>query len=883
MLKQIFRRKQFEAELNAELHDHLAKRTDDLVTQGMSRTEAERQAKCEFGSIAKFEDEARESSGLQWIDASVRNLRYAVRLLRKNPVFSTMVIATLALCIGANTAIFSVVDAMLFRPLPYPSPEQLATVTTMERGQGVEFYRTSIDGYVGEYLRTVPRSLDVALHAGTKGVNLAIPRAEPRYVDQQRVSAGFFRVLGVRPLLGREIEPSEDVPGGPAVAVLGEPLWRTSFGSDPAIVGKTILLRGEPYQVVGVMPAGFNSPLSAEVWTPLRPSTKGEGSGSNYGTIARVRNGFTFAGADAELGSANPKEIAARGTYGPKANVRFKLVSIQRALSEDTRQPALMLWAAVGLVLLIGCLNITGLLLARSATRRHEMATRMALGSGRSGLMGQMLVESLVLAAAGGAAGLLLGYFALGILNPAAAKALGMFRPASIDARVLAMTAALVFLTSLIFGLAPAWSSASSGLRAALSDSGRAASARRVSWARWGLVLGEIALAMVLLAGAGFATRTFAQFWNKSPGYDGQGVLTASISLQDARYQAGQPINRLFDDSLQLIRQYPGVEAAGVGLTLPYQRALNNGVRVMDGPGAMAESRISNVTYVTPGFFEALRMGLRRGRFFKDSDREDAPLTAVVNEAYVRFYMKNDPDPIGRHLSLGKPYEIVGVVADVLQERSWGTFEPITAMPQVYIPAAQLPGESFTLFHTWFSPRWVVRSRGSVAEISSAMKAAVAKVDSQLPIAEFRTMDEIRSGAFARQRLASQLLGILAGLALILASLGVYGLISGQVMDRKREFGIRLALGASQWGTVANTVRGGVLLAAVGIVAGWALARPMARLLESPGESWRQIHADDPLTLFSVAVVLIAVAAAASLIPSLRITRIDPARTLRQE
>lgn len=883
MLGKIFGRKRFESELQAELSDHLAKRVDHLMMGGMSRAEAEREAKREFGPVAKIEDEARESSGLQWIDACARNLRYAVRVLRKSPVFSATVIVTLALCIGANTAIFSVIDAMLFRPLPYPSPERLATVTLMERGEGVDYYRIAVDGSIGEYLRSKLRSLDIALHSWTRGVNLSVVGAEPRYVDQQRVSAGYFRVLGTQPMLGREIESSEDAPGGPAVAVLSEKLWRSSFGADPGIVGKTAFLRGEPYQIVGVMPAGFNSPEGADVWTPLRPSRTGEGAGTNYGAIARVRDGFTFAQADAELSAANVREIGAPVMFGPETNLRLKLISVQRAQSEATRQPALLLWAAVGLVLVIGCLNISGLLLARSATRKHEMATRIALGSGRRGLLGQMLAESLVLAVIGGLMGVGLGHLALGLLNPAAMKALGMFRPAIIDLRVLGLTAAFILLTSLLFGLVPALSAALSDLRSVLNNAGRTASARRTSWAQWGLVLGEVALAMVVLACAGFTVRTFAQFLNQNPGFDGQGVSVASISLQDARYRTARQVNRLFDESLESIRQYPGVEAAGVGLTLPYQRSLNNGARLLDGPNAMAESRIANMTYVTPGYFEALRIGLRRGRLLEDRDREGAPLVALVNEAYLRYYMKDDAQPVGRRLRIGNQvHEIVGVVAAVLQERSWGSFGPISAAPHVYLPAAQVEESLFALLHTWFSPHWVLRSE-TQAGIPAAMKAAVAKVDAQLPFSEFRTMDEIRAGAFARQRLSSQLLGILAGLALILASLGVYGLISGQVTARSREFGIRLALGASRWGTVARTVRGGVVLAALGVAAGWGLTQPASRFLESPGEAWRQIHADDPLTLISVAGVLIAIAAAASLVPSLRITRIDPARTLREE
>jgi predicted permease len=871
------RRSRFETDLDAELSDHMQAYAADLTDRGMPRAEAELRARREFGNVPMLKEDCRRSKGLAWTDGIAGDVRFGLRMLRKNPAFALTAILTLALCIGANTAIFSVVDAVLFRQLPYPQPDRLAWISTLQRSPQGESEETSVDGRTWEIIRDHVRSLDVAVYSGgSNGVNLAVSGTGAQYVQQQRVSAGFFRVLGVAPLIGREIQSEEDRPGGPAVAVLSYALWRRAFASDPALVGGKIVLRGEPYTVAGIMPQGFDTTPPADLWTPLRPSTKGEGGGSNYGVVARIRPGYTWKQADAELASIETPLLAQVKSV-PGVSMRLHLISWQRALGDEIRSPLLLLWAAVGVVLLIGCVNVAGLMLARGGARRHEIATRLALGSARGRILRQLLTESLLIAIAGAAGGLALGYAALEALKILAVKPLELTQPISIDIRVLAITAVTALLTSILFGLFPALSLTRMDIRTVLAGSGRAVSLR-ATWSRRGLIVCEVALGMVLLVCAGLVLRSLSYLTNLRAGYDGHNVLTANLSLQDARYSTAASVNHLFDASLQTIRAYPGVEAAGVGLTLPYERALNDGVRVLDGPNPMTENATVNATYVTPGYFEALRFGLLRGRLFENSDAADAQHLAVVNEAFAQRYFRG-VDPIGRHLAYGPDVEeIVGVVADVQQRWNWSA--PVRVIPGIYVPAAQFSSRGFQIVHTWFSPSWVVRASGPRFAVTQALRQSVASVDAQLPFAQFRSMDEVRFNSFSLQRLEAVLLGTLSGLALLLAAVGIYGLISNSVMERTREIGIRLALGLSAGQAIAAAARPGIVLTTVGIAIGVGLSLGASQSLRALIFG---IRPNDLLSFVAAASTLLLVAALASLLPSLRIARVNPAATLRQE
>jgi predicted permease len=882
------KRSHFEADMDAELRDHITARTQHLISQGVAREEAERQARREFGAIESIKDECRESKGFAWIDTLFRDFRFAFRVLRKSPAYAATAILTLGLCIGANTAVFSVVDAVLFRPLPYPEPNRLAWISELQHTPESDYEATGQDGHRWEFLRDNVRTLDLAVYSsGSTKVNLSPDGTAGRYVKQQRVSAGFFHVLGVAPLIGREIQPEEDHSGGPAIAVLSNTLWKDAYASDSSVVGRKILLRGEPYTVIGVMPADFRSVPAADLWTPLRPSTTGEGGGSNYSVLARLKPGFRQADAKAELATLSAS-LFSKLHLRPGVFLRLHLISVQRGLSEEMRTPLLLLWAAVGLVLLIGCVNVVTLALARAGIRRHEIATRLALGSGRGAILRQLFAESLLIAISGGAAGLVLGYAALTALKDLLISLDAGFpdtqflsQPVFLDTRVLLVTAAVALITALVFGLYPGFEATRVDLRSALVSWGRSATRGR-GWTRRGLVVCEVALGMVLLVCAGLVVRTLAGLIGLTPGFDGRNVLTAGLPLQDARYSTAAQVNRLFDESLQRIRQYPGVDAAGVGLTLPYERALNEGVRVLDGPHPTQNGQITNVTYITPGYFEALRIALLRGRVFDDRDTASDQLVAVVNDAYVRRYIR-DPEPVGKHVAFGDghPVEIVGVVADVQEKRSgWGDFGPIGPIPDIYVPAAQFSDAGFRTVHTWFTPEWIVRASGARAGLASAMQQGVSAVDPHLPFAEFRTMGEVRDAALGMQRLQTTLLTTLAGLALLLSAVGVYGIIAHSVVERTREFGIRLALGSSRWQAITAAARSGIALAVVGAALGLILSLWAGRLMKVL--IWG-VKPDDGVTLAVVSALLLGVAAVAALIPSLRIARIDPAITLREE
>jgi predicted permease len=872
-------RSRLDEDMAAEMDGHIERYAADLVARGVEPAEARRRARIEFGSVPAAAEECRAAVGLRWPDEFARNLRYAARVLRKSPTFTIAAVATLALCIGANTAIFSVVDAVLLRPLPYPQPDRLAAVARHYRYKGAEGDAMGETGRIWEAVRDSAAYLDSAVFSdGSMGVNF-VAGGRVEYLRQQRISAGFFRVLGIVPLMGREFTRSEDVAGGPPVTVLSYALWKRAFGEDPHVLGRSVTLRGEPYTIVGVLPANFQSSTPADLWTPLRPSRNGEGGGWNYAIVARLRPGVTWAQADPQVEAVGAPIFHENGE---QTSVRLHLIPFQRGLTDDLRRPLLILWAAVGLVLLIGCVNIAGLLLARAAGRSRELATRMALGCGRTALVRQLLAESILLGLCGGAAGAALGWLGVKALKLLAQDTLHVWQIVELDGRVLAATACASLLAGILFGLYPALAASRFEVHAALAEAGRGVAGARNPWPRRLLVAGEVALGVVLLVGAGLLIRTFAHLRGLNPGFDPRGVITASLSLQDARYATSRRVNRLFDQSLARMRELPGVESAAVVLTLPYQFALNSPFRRLDGPHVDTEYQITNMFYSTPDFFRVLRIPLLRGRLFSDNDNRDTAQVAIVSEAFVRMYLRGD-DPLGRHLDFGggDHREVIGVVGDIQQKSGWGEeFGPVAPMPAVYIPAAQTDDRFLQLVHTWFAPNWIVRASGPPEGIIAGMQRAVQAADPQLPFAGFHSMEDVRYRAFAQERFQAALLGSLAGLALLLSAVGIYGLIANSVAERTRELGIRLAMGA----TVAQAMRAvalpGVALAAAGVGAGCMLAAFASRLLRHL--VWG-VRPGDPLTFGAVGLVLLGVAALASLLPALRVLRLNPAETRRQE
>ena len=800
----------------------------------------------------------------------MHDLRYAFRLIRQNWAFSLTVIAILALCIGANTAVLAVVDGAMLRALPYAEPERLTQIVAKFRFEGKEGTADNFDGVTWEAIRDHATALESAVYSyGASGINLGV-NGSGVYVKQQRVCAGFFRVLGARPLIGREFIADEDRPKGAPVVILSHALWQKYFRGDPSVIGRGILLRGEPYTVAGIMPASFTSGSKADIWTPLRPSRTGEGGGSNYHIIARLRPGKSWQEASAQL-AAITEDMKREGVFHKDKSALLDIVPLLEGRTTDLRQPLMLLWAAVGFVFVLGCVNIGGMLLARASGRVGEIATRLALGAPFSRIVRQLLIESTLLGLLGGIAGAAAGWGALAGLREFGALTFPFLETVTLDWRVLAGTLLLTLVAGIAFGLAPAWQATRVDLRSAQSGS-RGVAGRKRFISLGALVGGQVALTVPLLFGAGLFLRTFLHLWNLNPGFDPSHVLTAKFSILDARYQTAAQVTQFYDKVFARLHETPGIKATAAALSLPYERALNDGVKI---PGS--ERRvITNFIYVTPEYFTAFRIPILRGRAFTMADSGASGKVAIVNQAFVKRYFQ-DRDALGQPLNDGV---IVGIAGDVLEARAgWGEFGPVAAIPEVYIPAAQLGGE-LTMLHTWFTPSWIVRSSLEGAQVAKAIEEATRSADPMLPMAEFRSVRDLKAESLTFQRFLAAVAGTIAALAVVLSAMGIYGLISNLVTERTKELGIRMALGSGVGRAIEVALRPGLIWVLCGVVAGAAAALGLERFLKS--FLWG-VQPGDPITLVGVGGGLLVATALASLIPALRIARLNPADTLRSE
>lgn len=813
-----------------------------------------------------------------------RTFRYAGRQLRKAPVLTFTVITTLALCIGVNTAIFSVVYALFLRPLPYPDPQRLTMLCTVHKVGGASEIDNSQDGRQWELIRDHASFLDGAVLSSTNGINIAANHAV-RYVQDQRVSANFFHVLGVKPLIGREWTRAEDVPNGPSLALLSYGLWQGMFAADPSIVGRTIEIRGIPHTVVGIMPAGFqpvaagpDSDLNPDLWTPLHPSSSGEGSGTNYGVIARLKPNVSFAQANAQL-NAILHEYFESQHLPSSVTVREEALPLQAGITTDVSFRVRLMWTAVLLLLLIGCINIAALLLARSATRSREMATRLALGAPRSRLVIELFSEAVLLAIAGAAAGVLLGQFAIhGLLalNPGDFTLTG---PVRLSLPVIATMMGISLATSILFGLFPAWEGSKVDIRAALAEAGRTQAGSRRQWTRQSLVFAQLTLGVMLLIAAGLLIRTLANLMGADAGFNPNGLVVASASLQDQRYATAAAGARLFRETILRIEQIPGVESAAVALTPPYRRPLNDGISGINGKPV--PDGITDFNYATPGLFHTLGMHLLRGRLFDTHDIQGAPLVAVVNEAFVRRYLRNSSKPLATSIRIeNKDWQIIGIVNDVQEQNGIGFGGPVDRFPEVYVPVDQFPDGIFAMANVWFSPVWIIRTKGPNPALARSVQRALATIDPHLPVSSFQSMSHVRGSAFQQQRYQAVIFSVVAAFAMLLTALGLYGMIAQSVAQRTREMGIRLALGATTARIIAQSAKPGILLGCAGIFCGCVLALFATPLLKSL--IWG-VPPSDPLTFLVVAGFLILVTAIASVLPALRLARLDAAQTFRSE
>ena len=819
----------------------------------------------------------------------LQDLRFGFRLLLKNPGFSAVAILALALGIGANTAIFSVVDAVLFRPLQFERPNSLVAVWERDLKKG-EDHDSVMAGNFVDWKNRSQIFEAMSAHAGGS-VNLT-GLAEPERIRGARVSAGLFPLLGITPQVGRVFSPDEDQPGHQRVVIIGDRLWRSKFGGDPEVVGRWITLNNQDYEVVGVMPAGFALPLNedSEIWTPLVFTNEElTHRNSHYlKVLARLKPDVSLEQANAEMTSL----AAQLETEYPKSNdgTGAAVFSLHSEIVGDVKRPLLIFLGAVAFILLIACANVANLMLARAASRQREIAVRIALGASRWRLVRQMLIESVVLALAGGAAGLLLSLWGIEFLS-AAAEGMSAPRARSIglDGRVLLFTFGASVLTGLIFGSVPALQASKPDLNDALKEGGRSSGSLRRNRTRNLLVVSEMALAFVLLVGAGLLINSFLKLRAVDPGLKPGNVLTMNITLPRQKYAKSEQVISFHRQLLEQVAAVPGVETVGSVTALPYGGSTNSFGYTVESPvsGDQTTSIISQLA--SANFFRAIGIPMLSGREFNEGDVDGAAPVVIVSDALAKRFWP-DQEPLGRRIKwgnkeFGSPWmTVVGVVGDVRQ-RGLDT-QP---RPTLYVPSLQL-GEpikmqvGITLRDLMTddarSIELVVRSTSGVAGLQNAVRAAVWNVDPNQPVVRIKTMEQILADTMIVQRFSTSLLAGFAGIALALAAAGIYGVISYSVTQRTHEIGIRMALGADQRDVLRLVVGQGMVPALIGLGVGIAGAIGLTRFMRS---LLFNVSVTDPITFGVIGFLLFVVAVAACYLPARRAARVDPMIALRCE
>jgi putative ABC transport system permease protein len=799
-----------------------------------------------------------------------KDLLFAIRTLRKSPGFTLMAVVALALGIGANTAIFSVVNSVMLSPLPFEAPDRLAMVWEQSP-------RTSKTNVVNplNFMEWQDRNRSFDRIASFIAFPLSLSGdGEPEQVDAMNVSSGFFEILGIQPIAGRWFTAQEDTPGNDNVVILSEGLWQRRYGADPHIIGRQVHVNNHPYTVVGVMPASFRFPMTkADVWTPRGMDRKiATRSGGRFlSTVARLRKGVTIASAQADMSLISNQLQQERPAFNSKWGIT--VVSLREQVVGDVRTPLYVLLGAVGLVLLIACANVANLMLMRAAGRGREIAIRAALGAGGFRIIRQLLVESTLLSLLGGAFGLMVGLWSITALTAALPDSIAYInlKTIRIDTTVFLFTLTISIATGILFGLAPALKAARTDFHEGLKAGGRGIASAR-SFTRSTLVVAEVALSMILLVGAGLLIRSFARLASVDPGFDAPHVLTMQLAT------GGQfPTNQKFVEfnmrMLERVRTVPGVEAAGTSHFLPLGRIIpGTGLwRADRSTPAHGEEPVTEVLVVMPGYFAAMNIPLIRGRVFDDRDRaSQQPHLVVINQTLAKQFYP-DEDPIGKPLAVqwgheGAPYEIAGVVGDVRQKAL-----DTDPKPGLFISNLQEPSGPSNL---------VARTHGDPKLLAQAIQKEIHAINPDIPISGVETMDAYVSASVAAPRFNTILLSAFAGLALLLAAVGIFGVISYSVAQRTQELGIRRALGADTWSVMRLVLTQGLGLAGIGLIIGLGGAYAVTRLLES---LLYGVTATDPLTFGVVALILGAVALLASYLPARRASTVDPMVALRYE
>lgn len=866
-------------DIDREMRLHLEMEVDANIRAGMSPTEAREKAMRSFGNVNRAVDAAYDVKGGGVFETLAQDIRYGVRMLAKHKAFTSIAVITLALGIGANTAIFSVVNELLLRPLPYRDAERIVTVweVTPEGRHQNTTSRTNFRAW-----RDQTSNFQHMAAFTDQRLNLT-GTGEPEELSVQFTTPEFFRILGVDPILGRTFLPEDDKGGQSAVAVLSYGLWQRRFGGQASLVGETINLSGEKYTVIGVMPPNFQFHIKqrsgtgrpAELWSILPMPVGGTANqrGRFLGTVARLKDGVTVDQAAAEMRTIHARLSDEAPQYNK--NYTAEVLPLREQFFGNVRRPLYLMLGAVGFVLLIACANVANLLLSLATSREKEIALRAALGARRMRIVRQLLTESLLLALLGSVLGLGFAWLGIKALVAISPRDLVSLQTVGLNVTVLAWTLGVSMLTGIVFGLAPALHISRLNLNDSLKDggkseSGQASGSRRL---RNALVVSEIALAVVLLASAGLLIRSFVRLQQVDRGFTTDNVLTMVIRLPEAGYREDPQLVQFFSSTLERVRQLPTVRSAGMVNFLPLYGGLgsNTGFKILGQPEPPpGQGPSTDVRVADSGYFGTLGIPLLRGRNFSDSEQREAKHVILINEALARRYFPNQ-DPIGQHLDVAMfekptPAEIIGIAGNVRYDSLVDE-----APPAVYFPHPDLAYPFMTL---------VVRTDGDPTAIAPAIQREIRGLDPNQPVSDLRTMDQVMSEWVARSRFNTMLLGLFAGLATLLSAVGIFGVMNYSVALRTRELGLRLAVGAQPRQVLLLVLRQGLGLTIVGVVLGLAAAFALTRLLSG---LLFGVAAVDVTTFASISVLLVIVSLLACYLPARRAMRIDPLSALRYE
>jgi len=864
-------------EFAEELQTHLAILTEENIRKGMTPEEAVRNARVRLGGLTQLREAHRESRGLPGIETFFQDIRYALRMLRKNPGFTFVAVLTLACGIGANTAIFSIVNAVLLQTFPYPDPNQLVLIFNVPLDQPDALSALSYRDFTEcrEQNRVFSEMAGNAFH------DLTLTGAgEPAIVNAADVTPEIFALLSAQLLAGRTLLPEDGKQGAAPVAVVSENLWHSRFGSDPALIGQSITLDMRPFIVVGILPASFHYPDGAprqDVWIsvvqdPLFGPQLPQPGSRVLGGIGRLKPGVSLTQAQAEmnmLGARLAKEFPVEDS-----GLTIRVEPYRQFVVGDVKSPLLILFGAVGLLLLIVCANIANLLLSRATSRGREIAVRIALGAGRARIVRQLLTESALLGLLGGVAGVMLAAWGVWSLRPFLPSGVVLINSIHVGGPVLAFGLLLSLAAALAFGLAPALLTTPSNFQANIKQGGERTGKRGGQHVRSFLAIAEVSLAMVLLVAGGLLIRSFALVTSVNPGFDPKNVTEAEVSLPQFQYATPQQWTTFSNELLARLHAQPGLRDSALAAPLPMDRqgeATFAFSIVGDPPLPPGKSPTADYATVSPDYFRMMRIPLVRGRFFSDQDSPSSPKVAIISETLVRRYFPNQ-DPLGRQMRFGFPpnsnvsREIVGIVGDVRDvalSRKPG--------PMMYVPFAQAP---------LYGGEVVVRSSLSASSVAAGIRQAVRSIDKNLPVTDIESLNDALGQSISQERFRTFLLGSFSAIALVLAAVGIFGVISYSASQRTHEIGIRIALGARRRDVLRLILGQGTKLAlsglGIGVVAAVLLMRLMSSLLYS-------ISATDPVTFASVTVILLSVALIACYIPARRAMRVDPMVALRHE